>query len=821
MQKTVIAIVSYNAKRYMQECIQSIREKVTPGTYLISVVDNASTDGIADWLSQQPDILLIQNDVNIGFGPACNQAVRATKGTEFEDADVFFLNNDTVITSTALPRMIDTLYSADDIGAVGAMGNYAGNRQQIDVEFPSTEDYIRFGEGIQIPEADRRLEKVRLNGFAMLVRRNVWDAVGGFDEDFAPGYYEDDALSIDILKLGYRLMLSRDSFIYHVGSASFVKTGTNRLSFEHHELFIQKYDFDILDYVYPCGAVMSQIPFGRSDSFNVLQLGSGLGAELKAIRSLYPNSDVIGIENNNVLYNISKKTETIFHDVTDMNFVCDDNTFDLLIVDENYLETLTDNDRQLIATKCRPGAVEISRLHEYDTFPFDNVRLVIWDDHDYNATVANLWANWGIMSSVYKYDNFKARVRAYGIKNESILLLSSDPGFRGNAFFMIPNMLNAAPTIIPYLTAHYGRLRATDPGHINAARLNIFEEKYNISKSFDSYDSFLEDSGITVTIVKNCYDNIDRILEILSEHSLTDYIKAAYDRPHLIRLLSNDWNDCACITARDKYTDYGIIGFYCFNQREQKFYAFAFSWFVTGMGIEQYVYNSIGSPDIIAVGPVCTTLQKDISVPWIKQIEPNASDVISDKQHNIRILLKGSSDIHSIEDYLVGGEITSEYDNMALLCKEAPSAQVRPVLPTKLYSVSYHIIIYSLLQYSYTSWESDSDGMLAELFNTLDSLCCNTPGAPTIILLLGSEIPFEGGTEDDKKLAELHSELSQIIYDFAADNPAVKAINVTDFITDQSDFDNSVNRFGVRVYSDIVARIVEHINEKVDALLGQ
>ncbi len=808
MQKTVIAIVSFNAKRYMQECIQSIREKVASETYLISVVDNASTDGITDWLAEQSDILLTRNDINIGFGPACNQAVRATEGTEFEDADVFLLNNDTVMTSTALPRMIDTLYSSDDIGAVGAMGNYAGNRQQIDVNFPSTDDYIRFGEGIQVPEADRRLEKVRLNGFAMLVRRNVWNSVGGFDEDFAPGYYEDDALSIEILKLGYRLILSRDSFIYHVGSASFVKTGTNRLSFEHHALFIQKYGFDILDYVYPCGAVMSQIPYGRLDSFNVLHLGCGLGAELKAIKSLFPNANTIGIEKDDILRDISCKTENVFSSIEEAAAALRENSIDLLIVDSIFLETITDSEKELLVSRCKESAVEINRLHDYDDFPFDQIKLVLWDSSDFNQAVADLWSNWGIMNITYTNDNFKSRVRAYGINYENILFISSNPSFRGNAFFMIPSLLNANPAIIPYVTAHFGRLTASDPGHINAQRLAIFERKQLDAKGFSSYKEFLNSSEITISFGRDCLANVRRILEIINEHSLLDYTKKDFDETHLRRLLTNDWNDCAYITAMDKYADYGIVGFYCYNQREQQFIIFAFSWIITGTGIEQYVYRRLGCPDLIAVGPVRSKPQEDADISHIHEI-PGSFTEDPAKQGGIKILLKGNRNLHSIEDYLIGGHITTEYDS--------PGSK----LPTRLFTAPYHIIIYSLLQEDFSSWEQNSDTKLAELFETLENLCNQTLGDPTVILLLGAEAAYGSNTENDKKLAELHSELNPIIYDFALDSPKIRTINVTDYIRDQSDFDGSVNQFSVRVYSDIVERIVVYINEKIDSLTSQ
>ena len=144
MLKTLVVIISYNAKRYTIECIESVREKLVPGTYKIVVVDNASTDGIREWLSEQKDILLIKSETNIGFGPACNLAVRSTVGTEYENYDVYLLNSDTHLTSTALPRMQQALYKKDDIGAVGATANYAGNRQQIDISFDEIYEYIKY-----------------------------------------------------------------------------------------------------------------------------------------------------------------------------------------------------------------------------------------------------------------------------------------------------------------------------------------------------------------------------------------------------------------------------------------------------------------------------------------------------------------------------------------------------------------------------------------------------------------------------------------------------------------------------------------------------
>ncbi|WP_026521617.1 glycosyltransferase family 2 protein [Butyrivibrio sp. VCB2001] len=784
MRKILIVIVSYNAKRHMQACLESIRKNLTQGSYKVAVVDNASTDGISDWLELQKDIIFIKNTQNIGFGPACNQAVSATIGTEFESYDIFLLNNDTVITAKAIPIMAEYLTDNDDVGAVGAMSNYAGNRQSYPVEFSSTEDYIKFGNSLNAPDSDAYVEKTRLNGFALLIRRTLWDDIGGFDEDFAPGYYEDDAISVEILKRGYRLVLCRNSFIYHVGSASFVKTGTNKLSYEHHKLFIQKYGFDILDYVYPCGAVISQIPFARSATFNVLHIGCGLGAELKAIRSLFPNACLYGVESDSILYSIVKNTEKVFTSIQEVAMSTSRGFFNLLIVDSNYLNNLNDFDKEILVSLCSSNAVEISRIHNYDDFSFDKIALIIWDKNVYSQVIADNLANWGIMSSVYSTDNLRKRIASYGLPQKNILLISNDSMLRASSLLMFPELNCEEATIVPYLMAHFGRLPQSDVAHRNASELEILEMKYQSEKQYECHEDFLNDSELTVSASHKCHEQIPEILRILNNAYKLGQIEKCYDKTQLVKLLANEWNDCVYITAKDKYANYGVVGFSCFNQRENKGICHVTSWFMNEADLNRHV--EISDSDI--------------------------SSVNDKKPNSIRILLKGNENLHPIADYLIGGSVTTEYDNPFRF-------NISP-FPTKLNSTPFHIIIFSLMQEDYSAWEHDSEEMLSQMFKTFENLVSHTPGNPTIILLLGYESESSLDNLPDGELAELHYEINPLIRDFASEHPNIRTINVADYINSLSDFNGSVNQFVTRIYSDIVEKIVVYINEKVDHLLA-
>ena len=772
MSKILFVIVSYNAKRYMQECIQSIREKITPGSYKIAVVDNASTDGIAEWLSDQSDILLIRNQYNIGFGPGCNQAVSATYGTEYADYDIFLLNNDTVMTKTAVPLMLEKLYSADDIGAVGCMSSYAGNRQEYPVEFSSTEEYIQYGESLNIPKADSTLERVRLNGFAMLIKRVIWDEIGGFDEDFAPGYYEDDALSIEILKRGYRLVLQRDSFIYHVGSASFVKTGTNKLSYEHHELFIKKYGFDILDYVYPCGAIMSQIPFSRDAAFSVLHLGCGLGSELKAIRSLYPCARLFAIETNPTLYDIVSKTELVFPDVASALKELSLHSINLLIVDSNYLPQLSEDDKSHLISLCAEHAVELNRLHVYDSYPFDAILMVVWEKELFSPVISQFLLERGVICIAEPDTYTNELICATGISNEHILRITQEN----------------AP-IVPYLTAHFGRISPNTTKKSRAQVLEIFLKRFENSKLFSNRDEFNKDCGLQISFHDDCEAHINEIKTLIEESNLLLDEDAPTDSNRLERLFNNDWNCCEYITAADKYGDYGIVGFYCYNMRQQKMLLLALGWIANELGIKQSIYT---------------------------RIKNNASSPHAKRSNKIRILIKGDSNLTSIENYLIGGNITSEYND----CREKNLCIEGDSLPSLMFTSKYHIIIYSLLQYDYASWESDGDGCLAKLFNTLDDLYDGAPGNPTVILLLGSEKYYDTSNTLSCKLAELNAEINPIVSDYAAAHDRIRVINVSEFIAGSDDFSGSINLFSVRVFSDLAEQVCLYINEKVDELLG-
>lgn len=295
--KVSIITVSYNCMPEMQLCLDGLRASVNPETCEIIVVDNASTDGVTDYLKQQPDIRLICNAQNMGFAAGCNQGIKmAALGN-----DIFLLNNDTVIAPNALFWLRMGLYENGAVGGTGSVSNCAPNFQQIAEIYNTPAEYMEYAFKNNIPLEHPYENRLKLSGFAFLIKRTVLDEVGLLDERFFPGYCEDDDLSFRIIKSGYKLLMCRNSFIYHFGSRSFSKNLEKCSLYmqTNAEKFKEKWGFDMRYYCYERRELVCHMDYAGGKPVNILEIGCGMGATLGYIKNTYPSAEVYGIELEN------------------------------------------------------------------------------------------------------------------------------------------------------------------------------------------------------------------------------------------------------------------------------------------------------------------------------------------------------------------------------------------------------------------------------------------------------------------------------------------------------------------------------------------
>lgn len=232
-----IVILCYNNRPLTQQCIESIRETTPEFAREIVIVDNNSQDDSVDYLRQQKDIVLIENDYNAGFPGGCNIGIEAAK----PENDIFLLNNDTIMCFNTLYTLRMGLYEKDNYGSAGCVTNNCANNQSV-FKSESLDDLKEFGRNNNIPNKRSEI-KLMLIGFALIVKRKALEKVGYLDERFNPGNFEDDDLSLRILMNNYQNVLVYNSFLIHLGSVSFNNADYFNFLHKNFDKLIDKYNF--------------------------------------------------------------------------------------------------------------------------------------------------------------------------------------------------------------------------------------------------------------------------------------------------------------------------------------------------------------------------------------------------------------------------------------------------------------------------------------------------------------------------------------------------------------------------------------------------
>lgn len=325
--KTSIIILTYNNLDKTKDCIESIRKYTDKDSYEIIVVDNNSTDDTKLFLEEQDDIKVIFNESNVGFPMGCNIGIANAE----ETYDILLLNNDTIVTKNWLSNLKKCLYSDEKIGAVGAVSNNGANLQGVDFTYNNFDEMQNLASKNNISDVKKWEEKVCLIGYCLLIKREVMDQLNGLDEGYTPGYIEDNDLSLNIIKLGYRLMLCHDSFIHHYLGTSFRKDEDkfNKIILKNRDYFEKKWNFNVFTF----DSTKNNSIFLADSPNDVLDYNCGIGTSLLRIKYLFPNIKIIGLEKDVFKREIAEHFGTIVKDLDELN-----QKFDTIFIG-NALET--------------------------------------------------------------------------------------------------------------------------------------------------------------------------------------------------------------------------------------------------------------------------------------------------------------------------------------------------------------------------------------------------------------------------------------------------------------------------------------------------
>lgn len=241
---TSIVIPVFNNWAFTYACLRSVQEHTT-GNYEVIVVDNHSTDETPEQLAKMQGISVISNTTNEVFVNACNQAAAQASGQY-----LMLLNNDTEVCPGWLEAMHEP-FSEATTGIVGAKLVYPDGRLQEAggiIWSDGTGCNYGHGDDPDLPQYNYRKAVDYCSGACLLVRRSIWDELGGFDTRYAPAYYEDTDLCFAARALNYKVVYQPRARIIHFGGASAGKettSGYKRFQDINQHKFVEKWQ-DVL-----------------------------------------------------------------------------------------------------------------------------------------------------------------------------------------------------------------------------------------------------------------------------------------------------------------------------------------------------------------------------------------------------------------------------------------------------------------------------------------------------------------------------------------------------------------------------------------------
>lgn len=223
-----IQIVNYNSRRDLVECLEAIQKDVPRELDLQVVVINNEAEKIGGDLSRFPHVEIIETGKNIGFGQAHNLGAKSARGE-----CIFFLNPDANVLPGALKELISVVAADKKVGIVGPL--IMGRSGFVEEEHCGRrKDLTSLIKGKIRGDREKKLDVIFevdwLSGGAMLIRRDLFESLGGFDDNFFM-YFEDVDLCLRARKKNQKIVVNSKAKVLHKSGRSFA---SHRIKKKHY-----------------------------------------------------------------------------------------------------------------------------------------------------------------------------------------------------------------------------------------------------------------------------------------------------------------------------------------------------------------------------------------------------------------------------------------------------------------------------------------------------------------------------------------------------------------------------------------------------------
>lgn len=237
--KLSIIIPSFNGKELLQECLGSIYANRPPFDFEVIVQDDFSIDGTVEMINREfPQVRVFKNTEKGFFAATCNNGAKQANG-----AYIMILGQDTKFIDNTLEKLVDFIDKDNTIGAITPRLVYVDLKPQYRVRnFPTLKNLF-LQTLVDLHILSKKFSYYKLQNFnfnetqeieqpssdALVIRKDIFQKLGGFDEKNFPGYFNDVDLCYRIKKAGFKICYLADTKAIHCEGQSFGKMNWKRI----------------------------------------------------------------------------------------------------------------------------------------------------------------------------------------------------------------------------------------------------------------------------------------------------------------------------------------------------------------------------------------------------------------------------------------------------------------------------------------------------------------------------------------------------------------------------------------------------------------
>ncbi|SFC23098.1 HAD-IIIC family phosphatase [Butyrivibrio sp. YAB3001] len=536
-----------------------------------------------------------------------------------------------------------------------------------------------------------------------------------------------------------------------------------------------------------------------------------------------------------------------------------DNTFWSGILAEGDIK-LNDANVQLIKDLTDRGIV--NSICSKNTF----------DDVKTKLTEAQIWDYFVFPVIDYEPKGFSVKniIDNCQLRPENVLFIDDDERNLQEVAYHNKGINVSLPYIIEDLLK-MPECEGEDKKHSRLDKYKILEKKNERKRVFNSNIEFLMDSNIEVAIKNDCMSELDRIHELIIRTNQLNYTKKRISKEALRNILNDSEYTNKYVHVKDKYGDYGIVGFCSVFHGE--LVHFLFSCRTIGMGIEQYVYSEMGFPKLVVKGEVVNNVNGEDKPSWINAGFNENGEKTTDTRTHGNFVIRGGCDLEQMLPYLNIDDkcITTEFnfrnfhrDHTFITCgclrysEEIKKQLLNDVgflnedcFDTSVFKHEKQIVILSLLMdyaqkvyhvkehpeiklafgafpedldYLSYGWREEQNDFYInhlvpegrikaeDLYNNLQFIRDNIDKDNLLILINGCEVPSVNPKEVGREM--VHKEYNKIVDQFVNENSCnTKLLDMRTIVQSTNDLNDNIRHYKRHVYYKMAKELLLLIDD--------